>query len=202
MPGGAFAAYVAQGVGHIWSGYDHILFLMALLLPAVLTRVDGAWQPVDSFRAALIAVVKTVTAFTLAHSVTLTLAALGYIQIPSRLVESAIAASVAVAALNNVRPMVRQDGTWPMAFAFGLVHGLGFASAMFELGLPRATLLPALIGFNIGVELGQLAIVAVFLPAAFALRATAFYTRGVMQAGSIGIVAVAAVWFVQRAFNL
>ncbi len=197
---GPFAAYVQQGVWHIWSGYDHILFLMALLLPAVLLRVDGRWMPVTTFRAALIAVVKTVTAFTVAHSITLTLAALGYIQIPSRLVESVIAASVLIAALNNVVPLFKIDRTWLMAFAFGLVHGLGFANVLFALGLPKQTLLLALVGFNVGVELGQLAIVAVFLPTAFYLRGTTLYGRAVMQAGSAAIMLMAAVWFVERAF--
>lgn len=197
---GPFAAYVQQGVWHIWSGYDHILFLMALLLPAVLLRVDGRWTPVSTFRAAAIAVVKTVTAFTAAHSITLTLAALGYIQVPSRLVESVIAASVLIAALNNVVPLFKIDRAWLMAFAFGLVHGLGFANVLFELGLPKQTLLLALVGFNVGVELGQLAIVAAFLPTAFYLRGTTLYARAVMQAGSAAIMLMAAVWFVERAF--
>ena len=204
MGNGPFAAYVQQGVWHIWSGTDHILFLMALLLPAVLVRVDGRWLPVTTFRAALIAVVKTVTAFTVAHSITLTLAALGYIHAPSRLVESAIAASVLIAALNNVVPLFKShsvlDRAWLMAFVFGLVHGLGFANVLFELGLPRQTLLLALVGFNVGVELGQLAIVAVFLPTAFALRGTTLYARAVMQAGSAVVMLLAAVWFVERAF--
>ena len=206
MGGGAFVAYVQQGVGHIWSGADHLLFLLALLLPAVMRRVDGAWRPVERFAPALLAVVKTVTAFTVAHSLTLSLAALGYIHLPARLVESAIAASVAVAALNNLapglRPAVRFDRAWLMAFTFGLVHGLGFANALSQLGLPRATLLPALVGFNLGVELGQLASVAAFLPTAYALRATPLYARAVMQAGSAAIVLIAAVWFVERAFAL
>jgi hypothetical protein len=130
----------------------------------VLLRTPHGWQPAPRFGGALIAVVKTVTAFTAAHSLTLGLGALGYVVVPPRLVESAIAASVLVAALNNIRPLIPARGAtgrvWPVAFAFGLVHGLGFAGALTDLGLPRETLLPALVGFNLGVEAGQLVIVA------------------------------------------
>ena len=114
-----------------------------------------------------------VTAFTLAHSITLTLAALRLVELPSRLVESAIAASVVLAAVNNLVPVVERR-RWMVAFAFGLIHGFGFASVLAELGLPQETLVLSLLGFNLGVELGQLAIVAVFLPTAYALRNTRF----------------------------
>ena len=171
-----FAAYVHEGIWHIWLGFDHILFLLSLLLPAVLVRRDGRWQSAPDFRAAFWDVAKIVTAFTLAHSITLTLAALGIVSLPSRLVESAIALSVVLAALNNVFPVV-QRGRWLAAFAFGLLHGFGFAGALADLGLPTGSLALSLAGFNIGVELGQLAIVAMFLPAAFALRSTWAYRR-------------------------
>ncbi|AEG93222.1 HupE/UreJ family protein [Ramlibacter tataouinensis] len=194
--------YVWEGVWHIWIGFDHILFLLALLLPAVLRRQDGRWQPVDSLRAALVDVVKVVTAFTLAHSITLSLAALGLVSLPSRLVESVIAASVVVAALANLRGGRASRRRWLMAFIFGLIHGFGFASVLADLGLPQNALVLALVGFNVGVELGQLAIVAVFLPLAFALRRTGFYRVGVLQVGSLLIALVALWWFVERAFDL
>jgi hypothetical protein len=193
--------YVAEGVWHIWIGFDHILFLLALLLPAVLLRRQGQWQPAESFRGAFIEVLKVVTAFTVAHSITLTLAALGVVSLPSRLVESVIAASVVIAALNNIRGTV-EGRRWIMAFVFGLIHGFGFASVLADLGLPQDALLLALVGFNVGVELGQLAIVAVFLPLAFWLRATKFYRVGVLVAGSLLIAALAGWWFVERAFDL
>lgn len=196
-----FTQYVVEGVWHIWIGFDHILFLLALLLPAVLVYRQAQWQGTERFGSALSQVVKVVTAFTVAHSITLSLAALGWVTLPSRVVESAIAASVVVAALNNLRGTT-DNRRWPMAFAFGLIHGFGFASVLADLGLPQNALVLALVGFNVGVELGQLAIVAVFLPLAFALRRSWFYRLAVFKAGSLLIAALALWWFAERAFNL
>jgi hypothetical protein len=198
-----FVDYVREGVWHIWIGLDHILFLLSLLLPAVLAwqAAQQRWQAVPSFRVAFVDVLKVVTAFTLAHSITLSLAALGVVELPSRLVESVIAASIIVAALNNVRPLVIRR-LWMVAFGFGLVHGFGFASVLADLGLPRDALVLALVGFNVGVELGQLAIVVAFLPLAWALRRTVLYRRWVMVGGSLLIALLAAVWLVERAFGL
>jgi hypothetical protein len=146
-------------------------------------------------------VLKVVTAFTLAHSITLSLAALQIISLPSRLVESTIAASVVFAALNNLRGTI-ESKRWVMAFCFGLIHGFGFASVLADLGLPQGALVLALVGFNLGVEVGQLAIVAAFLPIAFLLRGTGFYRRGVLTFGSALIALIALWWFVQRAFDI
>lgn len=196
-----FIDYGREGVWHIWIGFDHILFLLSLLLPAVVVRRQKKWQPVDAFRPAFWSVLKIVTAFTVAHSITLSLATLEIVSLPTRLVESAIAASVVLAALNNVFPLFRET-RWAMAFVFGLIHGFGFASVLSDLGLPSDTLLLALIGFNLGVEAGQLVIVAVFLPIAFWLRATFFYRRVVLLGGSLLIALLAAAWLVERAFML
>ena len=196
-----FTTYVREGVWHIWIGFDHILFLLALLLPAVLVWRAPGWAPVTSFRVAFIDVLKIVTAFTLAHSITLTLASLRVVELPSALVESTIAASVVLAALNNVWPLFH-GRRWMVAFGFGLIHGFGFATVLAELGLPQGALVVALVAFNLGVELGQLAIVSVFLPLAFALRATPLYRRVVMQLGSLVIALLAAVWLVERAFGV
>ncbi|MFN0185736.1 MAG: HupE/UreJ family protein [Aquabacterium sp.] len=196
-----FLEFTWQGVWHIWIGFDHILFLVSLLLPAVLLRRQGQWQAVATLRAALMDVVKVVTAFTVAHSVTLSLAALQVVTLPSALVESAIAGSVVLAALNNIRPVV-QGRRWLVAFGFGLIHGFGFAGVLTELGLPQDALLLALLSFNLGVELGQLAIVAAFLPLAYALRETRLYRQGILVGGSLVIAALAAVWFGERAFGL
>ncbi len=199
-----FLDYGNEGIWHIWTGFDHILFLLSLLLPAVLARssVPGEqWAPAEGFRAALLDVVKVVTAFTVAHSITLSLAALDVVSLPSRLVESAIALSVVLAALNNIRPLV-YERRWVIAFCFGLVHGFGFASVLADLGLPQESLLIALVAFNLGVELGQLAIVSVFLPIAYALRRTWLYQRVLFVYGSAAIALIAFVWLVQRAFNL
>jgi len=196
-----FGDYVRHGVWHIWIGFDHILFLLSLLLPAVLVYRDRRWQGRSTFRAAAVDVLKIVTAFTLAHSITLTLATLGVVALPSRLVESAIAASVALAALNNVWPLFHGRRAL-VAFAFGLIHGFGFASVLLDLGLPKTALLLSLVGFNVGVELGQLAIVLLFLPLAFLARNTVLYRRGVLGVGSCLIVLVALAWLAERGLDV
>ena len=196
-----FGQYLVEGIWHIWIGFDHILFLLSLLLPAVLVHEARRWRGVATFRQALVEVLWVVTAFTVAHSITLSLAALGLIALPSRLVESAIAASVVLAAANNLKPLV-EHRRWMVAFGFGLIHGFGFAGVLAELGLPQETLVLSLLGFNLGVEVGQLAIVAVFLPVAYALRATPFYRRVVFVGGSLATLTIALIWFVERAFDL
>jgi hypothetical protein len=196
-----FAAYFGEGTHHIWQGIDHLLFLLSLLLPAVLVRRAGRWEAAASFRGTVVDVAKVVTAFTLAHSLTLTLAVLGVVSLPSRLVESAIALSVVLAALNNLRPVVA-GGRWIAAFGFGLLHGFGFAGALQELGLPSASLALSLAGFNAGVEVGQLAIVAAFLPLAYAFRGRRGYARYVLGGGSAAIASLAVAWFVERAFDV
>jgi hypothetical protein len=192
--------YLIEGVWHIWIGADHILFLISLLIPCVYLRQasgSGGWRPVEKIRPALVNVLAVVTAFTLAHSVTLGLTVLEIVTPPEGIVEPVIAASVIVAALANLtRHLVHLR--WQIALGFGLIHGFGFASVLSDLGLPKEQLTAALLGFNIGVELGQLAIVSAFFPVAWALRRTAFYRWGIMVAGSISIAAVAAFWLMQR----
>lgn len=196
-----FGAFVVQGARHIGAGLDHLLFLLALLFPAVLVRQCGAWQPAPRIRSVLADVARIVTAFTLAHSVTLTLAVVGWARMPSRLTEPAIAASVAIAALNNVRPVFGRD-RWAVAFALGLLHGFGFSSALSDAGVTGAGLATALLGFNLGVEAGQLALVGAFVPLAFLVRHQGFYRRFTLPAGSAAIVAIAAIWFVERAIDV
>ncbi len=200
-PLGQFLTFTREGIWHIWIGFDHILFILSLLLPAVLLFASGAWRPAPRFAPAFWDVLRVVTSFTVAHSITLSLAALGAISLPSRLVESTIAASVVLAALNNLRPLV-QRRRWVVAFVFGLIHGFGFASVLADLGLPENALFVALAGFNAGVEIGQLAIVSAFLPLAFALRGSWFYRRLLMTGGSLAVAAVALAWFIERAFDL
>lgn len=196
-----FLEFAQEGVWHIWIGYDHILFLLSLLLPAVVWREAKSWRAVTCFRPAFMDVLKIVTAFTVAHSITLSLATLGVINLPSRWVESAIAASVLLAAINNLYPVVLSR-VWVIAFGFGLIHGLGFASVLTDLGLPSGSLVTALVGFNLGVETGQFAIVSVFLPLAFILRHTWLYQRLTLNFGSLLIAAVALFWLLDRSFNL
>jgi hypothetical protein len=199
--GTVFLQYLHEGIWHIWTGYDHILFLLSLLLPAVLYRQAARWKPAIRFRPVLIEVIKIVTAFTIAHSITLSLATLGVISLPSRWVESAIAASVILAALNNLYPLINRK-LWLVAFGFGLIHGIGFANVLKDLGLPQNMLLLTLLAFNLGVELGQLAIVTGFLPFAFWLRKTQCYRKVVFTLGSVLIAMLAFIWLLERSLNL
>lgn len=193
--------FIGEGVHHILIGTDHVLFLLALMLPAVVVVAAPGASTSMRWPQALLQVAKVVTAFTVAHSITLALAVLDVLDPPSRLVESLIAASVVLAAVDNLRrflPGVR----WQLAFAFGLIHGFGFAGALRDLGLDDGALVRSLLGFNLGVELGQLGIVALVLPLAWWARETLFYRRVVLAGGSLAIAAVAAVWFAERAFDL
>jgi HupE / UreJ protein len=199
--GRQLASAIKNGIGHIASGIDHLLFLLALLLPSVLRREPDGWKPVGTFRAALVDVAKIVTSFTVAHSITLSLSALDVVRLPSRVVESGIAASVVFAALNNVIPMLGAD-RWAAAFVLGLLHGFGFSATLLDLGLPRHSLVLTLFGFNVGVEIGQLAVVAVFLPLAFLARGSRAYRRVALVGGSIAIALVASVWFLERALAI
>ena len=177
-----FGRVLLLGVEHILIGYDHILFLLALMLTSV------RFLPLAAI----------VTAFTLAHSLTLSLAWFGLINLPSRLVEVLIAASiVAVAAENLIR---REAGRrWPLAFGFGLVHGLGFYGVLSGLELARGDAVTTLLGFNLGVEAGQLAIIALAWPLLAWSARHPWYGRAVLGASGL-ILLAGAFWLVQRAF--
>lgn len=195
------ASFVREGVHHIVTGYDHLLFLLCLLLPAVLRRQDGRWQAVTHWRAALWPVAKTVTLFTLAHSVTLALATLGWVRLPPSLVEPAIAVTIMLAALDNIRPLI-QRGRGLITFLFGLIHGFGFAGVLGELQLPPAAFGWALFQFNLGLELGQLALVLLVVPVLYLLRLRRIYVPGVMVAGSLAAITLAGVWLVERTADM
>lgn len=195
--GGTFVAFVREGLQHILSGYDHLAFLASLLLPAVLVFRDRRWSGSGAIADSLRQVLALITAFTLAHSLTLSLAALGWVQPASRWVEALIAASVLLAAMHNFRPVLERR-LWMAAFGFGLIHGFGFAGALGELGLPRGAELKALFGFNLGVELGQLALATLTLPLLLAFRQRAWYARWFLPAASSGIAGIAAFWLYQR----
>lgn len=192
-----FLQFLREGIHHILIGYDHLAFLFSLLLPAALLRFHGQWHPAPGFRQPLLHVFGIVTAFTAAHSITLSLAALGWVSPASRWVEAVIAASVLLAALNNLRPLVVRR-MWIVSFGFGLVHGFGFAGALSELGLPAGARVLSLLGFNLGVEIGQLALVAMVLPVLFVLRRRHWYARWAMPALSLAIAMLAAWWLFER----
>ncbi|MEL6186938.1 MAG: HupE/UreJ family protein, partial [Myxococcota bacterium] len=184
--------FVVEGVWHILIGYDHILFLLTLILPAVLLRPARVGRR---------RVLRIVTSFTVAHSITLSLAVFGWVSIPSAIVESTIAASIVVAALENLRP-VAGERTWLMTFGFGLIHGFGFASVLHEVGLPGGRLAVALFGFNVGVELGQLALVAMALPMLWLIGRHPVYPRLILPLGSGAIAVVGLHWLLDRALGI
>ena len=187
----------AQGVHHIAIGWDHLCFLFALLLPSVLRRTEGAWAPRDALKPTLVDVTKVVTAFTVAHSITLGLAAFEVVHPNAHWVEVAIAVSVALAAFNNLVPFV-PDTRWSLAFSLGLMHGFGFVQAIADLGATGPSMWLSVLGFNLGVEAGQLCIVALFVPAAWLLRTRAAYLRVILPLGSAVILGVALFWTSQR----
>lgn len=188
------------GVQHILEGIDHLLFLLALLLPAVLTGRDR--EPARSFRPVFGEVVRVVTAFTVAHSLTLSLAVLGVATLPARLVEPAIAASVVVAAALNLLPAKSSHARWPVAYALGLLHGYGLSSTLDDIGLHGRALLVPLFTFNLGVEAGQLTVVLVTLPLLYAARRWRFYSGAILRGSSLLIALIASVWLVERAFEV
>ncbi|MEK6789097.1 MAG: HupE/UreJ family protein [Pseudomonadota bacterium] len=196
-----FSSFLHEGVHHLVTGYDHLLFLLCLLLPAPLVWRNKHWQPSVSGRRTFRDTVFVITAFTLAHSVTLALAALQIVNLPSQLVESVIAASIAIAALHNLRPVLTHR-RWLLAGGFGLIHGFGFAGVLGELPLGIAERSVALAGFNIGVELGQLGFIALFLPVLWWMRHYPIYSRFIVPISSLLITFIALLWLAQRALNL
>jgi hypothetical protein len=193
----SFVRFIGEGIWHVAIGYDHIAFVLLLLLPSVLRPVDGKWQGATRLSQVTRDIVTIVTAFTIAHSTTLALAVTGTVHLPTQPIEIAIAASIAVAAGINLLPRLSRLRL-PLAFGFGFVHGFGFANALGEIDAGGTTLLPLLAGFNIGVEIAQLTIVAMVLPLIFFARGTRWYANGVMPLGSCALGAAGVVWLLQR----
>jgi hypothetical protein len=193
--------FLGEGIGHILGGYDHVLFLLCLLLPAVMRRTAQGWRPVERLSQAILPVVGIVSAFTVAHSITLTLAALKLVSLPSSFIEPAIAVTIVLAALDNVWPIfpVRRI---VVTFFFGLIHGFGFASVLAELNLPTADFAWALLQFNVGLELGQLMIVVVATAVLFNLRGWSRYGTLVIRGGSLAAMTIAGLWFIERTANV
>ncbi|WP_400077188.1 HupE/UreJ family protein [Winogradskyella sp. R77965] len=211
-----FVAMVKQGMWHIWIGIDHILFLLALILPSVVRRIRGSkeasvsnesfkiqsstWTPAKNFKDAFLYVIKIITFFTIAHTITLSLASLQIVSLPSRFVESIIALSIGLAAYHNIRPIFKGKD-WIIAFVFGLFHGFGFASVLADLGLSNENLGISLFGFNVGVEIGQLLIIAMMFPILFLLRKTKIY-KNILLYGSILLIVISLYWAIERIFDI
>ena len=191
---------VAEGVWHIWIGIDHILFLLALMLPIVLVRKGAAWHPVERAGPASRSLVGIVTVFTIAHSITLLLAAFDLIPIQPRIVESVIALSIVVVALNNIFQWISR-GALLTIFVLGLFHGFGFASVMGNLPFRMTDLVTMVVLFNIGVEVGQVAIVAALFPLLYWLRVNRHYIPIVLTGGSWALAAIGGFWFLQRSLG-
>ena len=184
------------GLDHIRTGLDHIFFILALVLPSVLVWNKG-WSPTRRFGTALWKVLKLMTMFTIAHSVTFTLAGLGIVPQPNgRVIESAIAISIVAAALHNLRP-IWINKEWLLALFFGLFHGFGFASLVEELEVSTRTQLVSLVGRNLGIELGQIIVILATFPLLYLLRRFVAYTYA-MYAFSFGLAIVGGVWAIER----
>lgn len=193
----ASAGFVREGMRHILTGYDHMLFLLCLLLPAVMRRTATGWQPVERLGQAILPVAVIVTAFTVAHSVTLTLAGLKLVSLPSSFIEPAIAVTIILAAIDNFWPIFRGRRAI-VTFLFGLIHGFGFAGVLGELDLPAAQFAWALFQFNLGIELGQLFIVTIVVSGLFLFRQNGRYPRWVIHGGSAAAICVGTIWLIER----
>jgi hypothetical protein len=195
------AGFLREGVHHIVTGYDHVLFLLCLLFPAVMSRTGRGWQPLPMWSQAVWPVVGIVTPFTVAHSITLALAALKLVSLPSWFIEPGIALTIVLAALNNIWPIFHGRVVL-VTFAFGLLHGFGFAAVLGELSLPTAAFAWALLQFNIGLELGQVAIVCVAISLMFLARNSRSYAPLVVRGGSAAAMLIALLWLIEGTADL
>ena len=193
--------FLREGIRHILTGYDHVLFLLCLLLPSVMRRTLEGWRPVEKLSQAVLPVVGIVSAFTVAHSITLALAATKVVSLSPSFIEPAIAVTIILAALDNVWPIfpVRRV---VVTFFFGLIHGFGFAGVLAELNLPTADFAWALLEFNVGLELGQLPIVVSVTAVLFLLRQRPRYPLWVIRGGSYAAIVVGVLWLIERTANV
>ena len=182
---GSFLSYFKEGIRHLLAGADHLVFLLVLVLPATSARGKTRQQ--------VLGVLAAVTGFTVAHALTLTAASTNVLRPPTALIEILIALSIIITALDNLRPFIPAPRAAVAAF-FGLIHGFGFATALGALQLSGLGFVAALIGFNLGIEVAQIAVVLLLLPALYLLG----QGRIVLWIGSVGAVIVGAYWVVQR----
>ncbi|MDF0751613.1 HupE/UreJ family protein [Marinobacter sp. 71-i] len=200
-PGGLqlFGTFLYEGVVHLLIGLDHILFLLVLMLPATMRNTKG--EPPAGLKQRLWELTGIVTAFTVAHSVTLALAALGVVRLPIAWVETIIALSIAIAAVNVAWSILGRK-TWKLAFGFGLVHGFGFASVLGDLTSGVSQTVLALAGFNIGVELGQLGLLLIAFPLLYLCGRTHLYGRAVVPIVLVAVGAISLYWVAERAMAI
>ena len=201
LAGASGWGFLREGIRHILTGYDHVLFLLCLLLPSVMRREPEGWRPVARLSQAVLPVVGIVSAFTIAHSITLGLAATKVVSLSPAFIEPAIAVTIILAALDNVWPVfpVRRV---IVTFCFGLIHGFGFAGVLAELNLPTAEFAWALLEFNLGLELGQLLIVVGVTAVLFLLRQRPRYRSWVIRGGSFAAMVVGVLWLIERTANV
>ncbi len=188
--------FARLGVVHIWIGLDHMVFVLCLLLACLLHSAQPGQPWPHILRSQAGPLLKVITAFTVAHSITLMALALGWIALPGRWVETAIAASILITALNNIKPLLRRIGA--LGFLFGLLHGMGFAGVLLEIGLPVNQRLEAALAFNLGIEAGQILLLLVLLPAALALMAVTAQPARALKTASAAVALLAGWWMVVR----
>ena len=193
--------FLGEGIRHILTGYDHVLFLLCLLLPSVMRRTPQGWRPVEKLSQAVWPVVGIATAFTAAHSIMLGLAAMKVVSLSPAFIEPAIAVTIILAAADNVWPIfpVRR---MVVTFFFGLIHGFGFAGVLAELSLPTADFAWALLQFNIGLEMGQLMIVVSVTSILFLLRQRPQYRGWAVRGGSMAAILVGTLWLIERTMKV
>ncbi len=194
--GSGFLGMVRLGVSHITEGTDHLLFLLTLLLPAPLLAVAGRWGAFRGTRRSLVSMLKIVTAFTVGHSLTLILGTVSRLELPVQPIEAAIALSILVSALHALRPVFANREVL-IAGGFGLIHGMAFSFTLAELNLSTTQMVLSLLGFNLGIELMQLLIIAVTMPWLIMLARTPVYTPVRVVGGAVAAVAAAG-WFGER----
>jgi len=192
-----FAAFLLEGIWHVWTGYDHLAFLLSLLLPCALIANGTRWSPASNLRSTVADLLRMVTAFTIAHSITLGLATLQVVTVSARTIEPLIAATIVITALLNLFPQFARLRL-PLAFSFGLIHGFGFALALSELSPVRGRIVALLAGFNIGVELAQLSIVLLVAPVIVLVRHSQVYATRLMPATSLGLALTGFGWLALR----
>jgi hypothetical protein len=194
-----FASLFRLGMRHIAEGTDHLLFLLALLLPAPLLAVRSRWAGYAGARRSLVQILKVVTAFTIGHSITLALAAMGLVHVPSRPIEVLIALSILVSAVHALRPLFPGREALIAAF-FGLIHGLAFAATLGQLGLGRWDRVAGILAFNLGIETMQLIVVAAIMPSLVLLSRMRSYS--VLRVGGALFAGFASLgWIAERLFG-